>query len=75
MSYCVSKADEQTIETAKLLLWRIVRSRLVTPDDLIGIAEMLKILQEMPEVSAPEQIAIELCGPAKQYEQRELRPW
>lgn len=75
MSYRVSRADGQTIEAAKLLLWKTVRSRLVTPDDLMALARALKVLQELPAVSAPEKVSIELGGPAKRYEQKEVFPW
>ena len=75
MSYHVSRADEQTIEAAKTLLWKIVRSRLVTANDLIPLAMTLKVLDALPELGDPENISIVLSGPAKRYEQKDILPW
>ena len=74
-SYRISRTDGQTIEAAKSLLWKIVRSRLVTPDDLIALARTLKVLQELPALSTPEKISIELSGAAKQYDQKTVLSW
>jgi len=75
MSYRIKKTDERTIEAARSLLWQLVRSPLVSADDLIPLGETLKIFETVPEVSTSQKIEIQLSGPPRRYEAREVLPW
>lgn len=71
--YLLNSQDERIIDAAKHLVWRIVRSPLVTPRDLIGLGRILTVLERLPEPATINRVHMLLCGPERWYGEHRIR--
>ncbi len=71
--YRLNGQDKRIIEATKQLLWKIVRSSLVAPRDLIGLGRILAALERLPEPTTAGQARMLLIGPDRWYGEHRIR--
>jgi hypothetical protein len=73
--YELGPVDQSILAAGKELLWKIARSPLVGPVELEVVANAMKILDRMPEVSPDADILIQLSGPRRWFGEHETWHW
>jgi hypothetical protein len=70
--YLLNDRDERIVGATRELLWKIVRSSLVTPSDLLGLGRILTALERLPEPTPAGQSRMLLIGPDRWYGQHQI---
>ena len=73
--YILNDQDNRILNATKGLLWKIARSRLVTPGQLLTVAKLLNVLERLPRQSVHVTARVSLGGPERWYGEHRIRHW
>ncbi len=71
--YVLDDRDLNVIAAAKQLLWKIARWPVVNAGQLMVVAKVLSILEQLPRASDDIDVSIQLSGPERKYGDHEIR--
>jgi hypothetical protein len=73
--YVLSQEDRDVVTPTKLLLWKVVRSRLVKPQQLEVVAKLLSLFDGLPKTADEMDVTLQLTGPRRSFGEHEIYHW
>ncbi len=73
--YVLSQRDRGIVTATKLLLWKIVRSTLVKPQQLEVVAKLLSLFDGLPKTVGDMDLRLQLTGPRRSFGEHEIYHW
>ena len=73
--YVLSQPDRGILTATKLLLWKVVRSRLVNPRQLEAVAKLLSLFDGLPKTADNMDVRLQLTGPRRWFGEHEIYHW
>jgi hypothetical protein len=71
--YVLNDRDRNVIAAAKQLLWKMARWPAVNAKQLMAVAKVLNVLEQLPQTSDDIDVSIQLSGPERKYGEHEIR--
>jgi len=70
--YLLTAGDREIVASTRALLWKLIRSSLLSAAQVRHVARVVEVLERFPETSDDLDILIELAGPRRRFGEHEI---